>query len=118
MDFFTILTLFAHVIAVVILISTLPRQLSDIWKEKETRYRKICWIIFLGTTCLTLTNALQLLVPLFYGSESERLFNNITSLFNALIAIILGLLAHILYKITNKTIPHTVEDIEKRIEKD
>lgn len=114
MDWFTVIALLAHVAAVLILLSTLPRQLSDIWKEKDTRYRKICWVIFLGTICLTLTNGLQLMLPAFYGGSQERFFNNLTSTFNATVAIILGSLAHMMYRSTNKTVPHTIDDIEKK----
>jgi hypothetical protein len=113
-DLFTAIALLAHMVAVLILLSTLPRQLSDIWKEQDARYRKICWVIFLGTICLLLTNALQLMMPLFYGGPQERFFNNITSTFNASVAIILGSLAHMMYRNTNKTVPHTIDEIDKK----
>lgn len=113
MDLFGAIALLAHVAAVLILLSTLPRQLSDIWKERDARYRKICWVIFLGTICLTLTNALQLMLPAFYGGPQERFFNNLTSTFNASVAILLGSLAHMMYRNTNKTVPRTIDDIEK-----
>lgn len=114
MDLFTILALLAHIAAVLILLSTLPRQLTDIWHEKDARYRKICWVIFLGTLCLAFSNGLQLMLPLFYGGPAERFFNNITSTFNASIAIILGVLAHMMFRSTQKTVPRTFDDIDKK----
>lgn len=101
--------------AIVVLLSTVPRQLHDILREKDTRYRKICWVIFLGTVCLISTNILPLLEPFFYDQAKELAFNSLIGIFNALIGIILGILAQLMYKSSKNTIPKTVDDLDTRI---
>lgn len=114
MRIFYLVVLGAHIIAVTLLISVMPRQVTDIWKEKNRRYRMICWVLFLGTFCMMLTNALPLLEPLFYGKPSQPFFNALVSLFNAIVAIILAVLGLAVQRLTRKSIPEVVDGIEKR----
>lgn len=111
---FRLFVLVAHILAVILLVSVMPRQLADIWRERDKRYRAICWVLFLGTFCMMLTNALPLLHPIFYERPAEQFFYALTSLFNALVAIILAILGLILQRFTRKSVPHVAEEIEKR----
>jgi cytochrome bd-type quinol oxidase subunit 2 len=115
MIFLSIIAWFVHITAVVILLSTVPRQLHDILHEKDVRYRKICWLILLGTMCLISVNTLPLLEPFFYEQVRELAFNTVTSIFNAIITIMLGILAHLMYKSSKETLPKTVDDLDTRI---
>jgi hypothetical protein len=111
LDLFSTISILTHVAAILILLSTLPRQFKDILAETNVRYRKICWVILLGTISLMLTNSLQMLLPFFYGTSSEYFFNNLTSTFHATVGIMLGALAHMMYKSTKNTVPHTIDEI-------
>lgn len=61
-----------------------------------------------------LTNALPLLQPIFYEKPAEQFFYALTSLFNAVVAIILAVLGLILQRFTQKSVPHVAEEVEKR----
>ena len=115
MEFLSTIALFIHILAILVLLSTMPRQLRDILQEKDIRYRKICWVIFLGTICLISTNILPLLEPFFYNQLHELAFNSLVGTFNALIGIILGILAHLMYKSTKYTVPRTIDEIDNHI---
>lgn len=117
MDFFTVAAILVHIIAILILLSTLPRQLHDIWAETDTKYRKICWVIFLGTFCLIAMNGVPLMQVLFYESSAERIFWNIVNTFNGLIGVGLGSLAHMMFRSTKLTVPRTIDDIDRHHKK-
>ena len=114
MDFFTITTIFVHIIAVLVLVSTLPRQLQDIWTESDYRYRKICWVVFIGTMCLIAMNIVPFMQIAFYETSSERVFWNLANMFNGFIGATLGVLAHMLYRSSKHAFPRTIDDMEKR----
>jgi len=112
MDFFTSLTIIVHSLAIIVLVSTMPRQLQDIWSEEDARYRKICWVVFIGTFCLTAMNVLPLLQILFYQNTMERFFWNLTNMFQGVIGISLGVLAHIMFSSNKVAFPRVIDDID------
>lgn len=112
MKAFYISVMVAHVLAVVLLVSVMPRQLRDISRERDSRHRKVCWILFLGTLSLALSNTLAILHPIFDGTGSEVFFDNLVSLFNAVVAITLALLGQVFQHSTSKTLPQMVDEIE------
>lgn len=114
MDAFTITTVFVHIIAVLVLVSTIPHQIQDIWGESDDRYRKICWVVFIGTICLIAMNLVPFLQIAFYESPTERLFWNIANMFNGFIGATLGVLAHMMYRSSKHAFPRTIDDLEKR----
>lgn len=113
MDSYTLLTFIVHLMAIAVLLSTIPRQLHDIWTEKEDRFRKVCWVVFIGTLCLIAMNVMPIIQMMFYESNLERLSWNTVNLLNGLITGILGMSAHMLYRNTPYSTPRTIEDMEK-----
>ena len=115
MDILSAIAFIFHVIAALLLLSTIPHQLSTIIHESDKRFRGICWIMFIGTFCLVLMNILPLLSPLFYENMSGVFFTKIVGLFNALVTIILATLTHVLYSVTQKAAPRIVDELEKKL---
>jgi hypothetical protein len=62
-------------------------------------------------------NILPLLQVWFYGNPNERIFWNITSMFNGIIGMMLGVLAHLMFRSSKDAFPRTIDDIDTRHKK-
>jgi hypothetical protein len=75
----------------------------------------VSWIMLIGTLCLIAINVIPLLYPLFYKGDAERIFINIVILMNSAVALVLGILAHMMYRFTkNKSVPFAIDVVDNR----
>lgn len=115
MDLFSLFVFFSSIVSITVILSTIPMQLHTIWAESNKKYRMISWVMLIGTLCLIAINVIPLLYPLFYKADNERVFINIIILMNSTIALTLGILAHIMYRMSkNRSVPYTIDVLDNR----